>query len=310
MITSPYAAALDALGGRRRVSRVAGSATAYWVYGEQTAKPPLVVVHGFRGDHHGLEPIVAQLAGRQVIAPDLPGFGESSPFTDRRHDVDGYAGWLVDFVAQVTPGGRTILLGHSFGSVVVAAALSRGLAAHRAIMVNPIAAPALAGPRGVLTRLTAGYYRLGAALPERLGLGLLANRGIVRGLSMVMAKTPDRERRRWIHDQHHRYFSRFANRQVVLEAFRAATGTDVSQYASTIPVPVLLIGADRDDVTAPAAQYHLVSLFPNAELIMIPRVGHLIHYEAPERAAAAILAFTGPQRHADNPAPPSPDGSG
>jgi hypothetical protein len=34
------------------------------------------------------------------------------------------------------------------------------------ILVNPIGAPALEGPRGVLTRLAVLYYCLGARLPR------------------------------------------------------------------------------------------------------------------------------------------------
>src|ERR671916_2177797 len=74
---------------------VAGAATRYWIWGEAEAEVTIVAVHGFRGDHHGLLPIVARLRGFRVITPDLPGFGRSTPFpaTGPQHDVDAYAGW-------------------------------------------------------------------------------------------------------------------------------------------------------------------------------------------------------------------------
>src|SRR5699024_7878704 len=37
--------------------------------------PQLLAVHGFRGDHHGLELIVDGLTDFDVWIPDLPGFG-------------------------------------------------------------------------------------------------------------------------------------------------------------------------------------------------------------------------------------------
>ena len=46
------------------------------------------MVHGYRGDHHGLEPVIAAAAdGVRIISPDLPGFGESTPLdgTGHRH---------------------------------------------------------------------------------------------------------------------------------------------------------------------------------------------------------------------------------
>ncbi|RIJ17352.1 alpha/beta hydrolase, partial [Clavibacter michiganensis subsp. insidiosus] len=182
-------------------------------------------------------------------------------------------------------------LGHSFGSIVVAAALADGLPSPRAILVNPIAAPALEGPRGILTRLAVLYYRAAAVLPERAGFGLLRNRAIVRVMSEAMAKTRDRSLRRWINDQHDRFFSAFSDRRVVLEAFRASVSSDVSTYAARVAVPVLLVAAERDDITPVAAQHRLQRLFADARLEVIPRVGHLIHYETPREAAGSIRAF-------------------
>ncbi len=274
----------------RRSVVLDGHRVRYWFYDvDRTPKPLLVLVHGFRGDHHGMEPIVAALAGCRLVVPDLPGFGESSPFDSGPHDVAHYAAWLTELVPHVAgEDAAPVVLGHSFGSLIVATALQRGRGAPLAILVNPIAAPALEGPRSVLTRLAIFYYWLGARLPDRLGSALLTNRGVVRGLSMLMAKTRDRGLRRWIHTQHRRYFSIYASRQVVLEAFRASVGSDVSQLAPDIDVPTLLIGGDRDDITSPAAHHRLKSLLGSAELTMIAGVGHLIHYEAPDQAARAI----------------------
>jgi len=248
-------------------------------------------VHGFRGDHHGLEPVIAYLSGHRIVAPDLPGFGESLPFPAVEHSVNAYAAWLASFVEQLPDAGEVVLLGHSFGSVIVAATLARGLPVSRAVLVNPIGAPALSGPRGILSQLALVYYRLGAALPERLGAALLRSPLIVHVMSLVMSKTKQRLLRRWIRAEHLRYFSVFANRRMVLEAFEASVGDDVSEYAARITAPVLLIGGDRDDITPVAVHRRQVSLFSTAELVMIAGVGHLIHYEAPAPAAEAIQTF-------------------
>ncbi len=294
-IESPFAAELAHIAVRERTVSVLGSETHYWEYGTPTAgAPTIVMVHGFRGDHHGLEPVVAKLRDAHIISPDLPGFGASTPLDAALgvvHSVDGYSAWLHAFVDACDLGGPVVILGHSFGSIVCSAALANGLAADAVILVNPIAAPALSGPRGIMTRLAVFYYWAAAKLPVKLGFALLRSRLIVRIMSLTMAKTTDRELLQWIHEEHDRYFSAFSNRAVVLEAFRGSVSHDVSEYAAAITPTTLLIAADRDDITPISAQYRLEKIFPDAELKVLHGVGHLIHYEKPAEAAAHIRTF-------------------
>jgi pimeloyl-ACP methyl ester carboxylesterase len=289
---NPYSALLDAIPVQRHEVEVLGGTTAYWIYGPEDAAATIVAVHGFRGEHHGLEPVVAHLEGVRVISPDLPGFGETPPLPGRRHDLAAYADWLRSFADAVAPG--AVILGHSFGSIVVAAAVAGGLQTPRVILVNPIGAPALEGPRGILTRLAVFYYWAGARLPQPVGDGLLRNGAIVRVMSVSMAKTRDADLRRFIHNQHDTYFSRFADRDVLHDAFLASVSHDVREFAPAIAQPTLLIAAVRDDITPIEAERHLATLFPDAELVEIPDVGHLIHYETPAPAAEAIRRFLSP----------------
>lgn len=302
-VASPFAEQLARLPTIERSLPLAGGETRFWEYGagadgaedRHDAPTLVIVVHGYRGDHHGLEPVIAQLdrPGYRIVAPDLPGFGISTPMA-ATHDLAGYEAWLQEFAAAVraeSPAARVVIIGHSFGSILVSAALAGGLEVDDAILINPIAAPALKGPRGVMTRVAIGYYRLGAAVPERLGHVILSSPVMVRVISVTMAKTKDRARRRWIHDQHDRYFSAFANRTVVLDAFRASVGHDISEFAARIQAPTLLIAADQDDITPLAAQHRLAELLPDARLVVLEGVGHLIHYERPVEAGEAITAF-------------------
>ena len=286
---SPYADRLRRLPVQRHEVEVRGASTAYWVYGPDDAEMTVVAVHGFRGEHHGLEPVLAYLPDVRVVAPDLPGFGESAPLPGRTHDLDEYAGWLTDFAGAVAPG--AVILGHSFGSIVTSAAVARGLPTPRLILLNPIGAPALEGPKGLMTRLAVLYYTLGARLPEKLGTALLRNRVIVRVMSITMAKTKDPELRRFIHDQHDTYFSRFADRDVLRDAFVASVSHDVREFAPRIEVPTLLVAAERDDITPIEAERRLAAIFPDAKLVEIAHVGHLIHYETPAEAAGAVRRF-------------------
>jgi pimeloyl-ACP methyl ester carboxylesterase len=295
IVSSPYAARLDAIPLERRTEDLAGSTTELWVYGPRDADTTIVLVHGFRGDHHGLEPIVAHLPQYRTVLADLPGFGSSTPL-DSAHDIEGYSAWLLELVDRVRGPGRTVVLGHSFGSIIVSRAVSDGLDVDEIILVNPIAAPALSGPRGILTRLAVFYYWAPAKLPERVGFAVLKSPIVTRIMSVTMAKTRSRSLRRWIHNQHDLYFGAFSNRQVVLDAFRASISHDVSQYAADNMSRTLLIAADRDDITPVEAQHRLAEKISDARLVVLTGVGHLVHYEMPQQAASAIDEFLSDER--------------
>ena len=270
-----------------------GIETRAWQYGDPSGFP-LILVHGFRGDHHGLEGMALRLAERmpgvRAIVPDLPGFGETPAIPGRAHDLDLFGDWLRAFAAAAAPQGFAIL-GHSFGSLVVANSLARGLAPQTVTLVNPISAPALEGPQAFMTQLAIAYYWAADHLPERAARALLGNPLIVRAMSIVMAKTNDPGLRAWIHGQHAEYFSRFADTGSLLQAFRASVSHTVRQYASSITEPTLLVVGDRDDITPLAEQLSLQQRLADAQLRVMPGVGHLVHYEAVEPSTAEIESF-------------------
>ncbi|RKQ94302.1 pimeloyl-ACP methyl ester carboxylesterase [Mycolicibacterium mucogenicum 261Sha1.1M5] len=270
-----------------------GVDTRDWIFGDP-AGAPVILVHGFRGDHHGLQGIAEGLAatapGFAFHVPDLPGFGQTPALPGRTHDLAAFGEWLVAFSREIAPQGA-IILGHSFGSLVVSSALAQGADSTRTILINPISAPALEGPQAALTQLAIAYYRIANALPERAAKRLLGNTLIVRGMSEVMAKTRDRELRAWIHDQHDRYFSSFSDSRSLLEAFRASVSHTVAEHAAAYDMPTLIIAGERDDITPLARQLDLQRMIPNAELLILPGTGHLVHYEAVRDTVERIAQF-------------------
>ncbi|MEW9873844.1 alpha/beta fold hydrolase [Arthrobacter sp. HS15c] len=285
------------LEARTRAARIEldGGTVAYWTYEPVQVTPEtrtILVIHGFRGDHHGLLRVADQLPGMRLIMPDLPGFGSSDAFASGPHSVEHYGRFITGFMAALGLGPDTVLLGHSFGSIVAA----HFVAAHPGavsplILINPIAAPALEGPKGIMTKLAVLYYRLAARLPQGPGLALLRNPLIVRVMSEAMAKTPDKELRRFIHGQHHSYFSAFADRDSLLESFTASVSGNVAEVAGQLALPVLLIAGEKDEIAMMPDQHRLAALLPDGTLKVIPGVGHLIHYETPAPAAGFILTF-------------------
>lgn len=276
---------------RRIVREVDGSETVVFDYGPERSAA-ILAVHGFRGTHYGLDPLARALAakGLRVLVPDLPGCGESAPLRGR-HDAAGYGDWLDALARGI--GGPAVLLGHSFGSVIAAAAIARGAECRGAVLVNPILSQPLDGPRRIATAAARGYYRLAALLPERIGTMLLASRAVASLTGGMLASVRSPGLRRWIGAEHRRQAGAFHDRAVVLETFAAASGSTVPMFADGIDVPTLLLCGERDPLHPRPSPGIPSPGIPSPDddaqaLRVIPRRGHLLPYEAPGLLAECI----------------------
>ncbi len=263
--------------------------THWWEYPSNPAAPTVVLIHGFRGDHHGLELIADALPEFRVLIPDLPGFGASEIWESDVTSIDDYGRWLRAFLAA-TKTTDALVVGHSFGSLVVANGL-QGKRRAPIVLINPISQRALTGPRRFVAGIASAWYFIGGALPVMWGDAWLSNPLFVRIMSILMVKSRDPLLRRWVHDQHASYFSLYSDRDSLVRAFAVSTSTTVSDFAANMDAPVLLIAADKDDITPLAAQVAVQKVFPSAELVVLTGVGHLVHYEKPIETASAIRAF-------------------
>ena len=308
--------------------------TRYWQYGKgmnaglfPEGSYPVLLVHGFRGDHHGLEIIANYLLklipNVSIISPDLPGFGRSADLPENTQgkdaqgedNINAYVAWLNNFVKHTNPAREDAqplplhLVGHSFGSIVTsafAAAHPNSLALLS--LINPISEPALEGSQRVASRLASLYYRAGAALPEKIGYPLLRSQLITRASSEVMMRTKDKAMRRFINGQHAAYFGSFGSRRGVLSAYEASITHTAAEYAAAIRVPVQMLVAEDDDLGTPETARAMYATLTSRNLPdsrnlpasssgarerldMIPEVGHLIHYETPHLAAELIADF-------------------
>lgn len=274
----------------RKTIEIDGAQTVYFEYpGTKDSSQTVVMIHGYRGNHHGLEAIAAGLSKYRVIIPDLPGFGESAPL-HTAHTIQGYSDWLESFLKALKIEASAHLMGHSFGTLVVGFYATQHTP--RSIsLVNPVSTPALEGPRAALTNLTKIYYALASVAPRFAGEWILRNKLAVMVMSVVMAKTKQRPLRRWIHEQHRSNFSDFASIEVATQGYDASISTDLSQIAPKITAPVLIVAATLDDITDIESQRRVSNLYQNARYREIEGVGHLVHYEAPDQAAVFISEF-------------------
>ncbi len=263
----------------------------YWSYNVGKNLPVIVMLHGFRGTHHGLDLIARQLDRFHVIVPDLPGFGIAGALDDE-HTVENYVQWVHDFIKSLELAHPPVLLGHSFGTIIAAAyAASYPKTITKLVLVNPIGPHGKRGINTLLTYITLGYYWVGKKLPHNLATRLLSAKFVITIMTLVMTKTKDKQVRAYIYDQHYTHFNSFANPTSVSQAFKTSTTRTVHEFGLQIVVPTLLIAGDKDEITSVAKQQLMAQTFPNARLEVIHGVGHLTHYETPKQVGLLIQAF-------------------
>lgn len=101
--------------------------------------PPLVMIHGGPGSSAGLVPIIAALSQhRHVIAPDLPGQGDSDPLLVDRPSIVSYAEALLAFL-DARGIDRFDLYGHHSGAQIACELSIARPAAVRRLVLDGIA---------------------------------------------------------------------------------------------------------------------------------------------------------------------------
>lgn len=267
-----------------------GTDAAYWEYNADKT-PTLLLIHGFRGTHHGLLKIAKQLPDYRLVIPDLPGFGKSAAMP-HEHSLEAYVEWLHAFRHTVDTAKQSYIVGHSFGTIVV----SHYAAAHPAsvkkiVLINPIGSPALRNEQRFITQFVILYYWLGRKLPASAARAWISAKPLTKAMSVTMRKSKDRTIRRYIDSEHYAHYSSFASPRQLAEVFYASVNNDVSQVAEELHAPTLMIAGDKDALTSLAKQRQLHARIADAKLVVINNVGHLTHYETPDQVASAIKRF-------------------
>jgi pimeloyl-ACP methyl ester carboxylesterase len=271
---------------RENIARVDYDEVHYWTNEFSNARPSLVMIHGFRGDHHGLLKIAQLLADDyNLFIPDLPGFGRTKPLRYKRHNLESYADSVHRFVRSLVLAKKPSIFGHSFGTTIVSAyAAEHANDVDKVVLLSPIAArpsPKIADP----------LIRIISAVPERAGRRLTGNRLVSDAMTRSTKTTKDKELARWIKSEHRQHFNDFASHKTMMEAMQASNTHHVAQFAHLVPNQTLIIAGDRDKIGKSKAQIGLAGLFDNATTKIIPGVGHLTHYEVPGEVAEAIKRF-------------------
>ncbi len=223
---------------------VLGSEVSYWTYGPESGRT-ILMVHGFRGNHVGLEKIIAGLDRYHVIVPDLPGYGLSTPMTERAHDVDGYSAFIEAFMAEMNLV-RPILLGHSFGSIIASnIAVTRPDLVSELVLVNPIAVRPNVGINRPVSKLVEAYYWLSTHLPASMADRVVGSKTFNRLMSLTLAKTHDPATRKAIYRHHLSDLDFVQDRRVIAESFADSLTRTAADDAERISSRTLLVAVPK-----------------------------------------------------------------
>ena len=102
-----------------RIETPCGAGTLVWRRWGPRQGPPVLLLHGGSGSWtHWVRNIEALTrAGRMVLVPDMPGFGESAAPPDG-HDADVLPGWLELGLQTLVGPAPVQAVGFSFGGLV------------------------------------------------------------------------------------------------------------------------------------------------------------------------------------------------
>lgn len=230
--------------------------------------PPVVLVHGLRGESTVLMPLAREIArhGRRAVLLDLPGHGRS-PAPAEPLSFEHAGEIVLGTIDALDLGPRPPIVGHSIGAWVVA---WQALAApERVGPVVLVGTPGLAfepPPYPQLIPDNADDAR------EALPLLFAEPRYVPRPILAVSAgRDPSSS----------------------IDLLRSAMSGRylLDGLFEGLAVPALVVCGEDDRLVPPDVGRELAALSPRARYVGVPRTSHLIVWEAPAAVADAIDAF-------------------
>ena len=275
---------------RARSVEAMGIRTAYLEAGPADA-PPLIMLHGLGATNASLLPCLADLAtDHRVIAPDLPGFGESAA-PAASYSAPWFAAWL-EALQHELGARRAVLLGNSLGGRI---ALEAGLTHPRSVEALVLLTPSPAFRR--LRELVPAVRLL---RPELASVPMPLNHRLMVAGIRTMLSEPDRLPRAWYDaaaDEGMRVFGSRAHRvaffatarQIFLEEAHGERG-----FWDRLPglqPPALFVWGDRDRLVPASFARHVTNALPDARSVVLTDSGHVPQFEHPELTNALVREF-------------------
>lgn len=251
---------------------------------------PVIFLHGM-GSFSGeiLSAFTTQPPAGRYIAIDRPGYGFSDPLPPASSGPDAQAVWL-ERVLSVMGIKRAVIVAHSIGAATALHFASR--------RPQRVAGLLLLAPYGRPTR-PAFVPLLRAAMLPLIGAPL---RRLIRAAPSPLARAklaavfhPNEVPAR---------LRRFPFRHVTRSRALLAIGYELRGYNHAmmrlslrmrqLQAPTVILAGEKDRIAQSERHaFWLASRLPNAELILLPKVGHMPHHVAPGSADQALRHLLG-----------------
>jgi pimeloyl-ACP methyl ester carboxylesterase len=262
-------------------------------YLEAGSGPPAVLLHGLGATGISMLPTLADLArDHRVLAPDLPGFGESGKPV-RAYDPPFYARWLAAFLDAVGVE-RAVVVGNSMGGRV---AIEIGLTAPERVECLVLFAPSLAFKR---FREATTLVRLVAA--ELGAMPMVIPRPLVVAAIRLMFARPERLPEAWYDaaaDEFVRVFSSARGRMAFFSAARQIYLEEASgehgfwERLPALSRPALFLWGEADQLVPARFGPHVTAAVPGARSVVLEDCGHVPQFEQPARTHRLVRDFLG-----------------
>jgi pimeloyl-ACP methyl ester carboxylesterase len=252
--------------------------------------PPVVLLHGASSNLETMRPLGELLAKHhRVILIDRPGHGWSAR-DDLRNSTPAVQAKIIDEALQKLNVAPAIFVVHSlagaFGPLI---ALDHPQRIAGLVMLAPLLYPWPGGVGAWNRIVTAPVIGPLLAYTITMPLGLLLARPAAR-----KAFVPQMPPQDFVSRSRTALLLRpreFLANAWELTGLKAAVAREAPRYRS-IKVPVVVITGDSDVTVSPARHSRaFAAAVPHAKLVMLPGVGHMVQYAAPELVAGEIEAM-------------------
>lgn len=240
---------------------------------DPSQRVPLLCLHGAGMSSVVWMDVVRRLSPqRRVVAPDLPGHGQSA--RGCAVSIDWYRDTVVALRERLGMS-RVAVMGHSMGAAI---ALKLALSLPERVA-------------GLILLNGAGRLRVSKEVLDLLQKVLPAPPGFADRMpgdlaDLMFSPTTDADlRARW------QAMLLSAPTEVVLQDFRACDGFDVRPELPRLRLPVLLLAGEDDLMVPPRLSQEVAGLCPGAQVQIVPGTGHLSHIEQPDLCQEYMSAF-------------------
>ncbi len=235
----------------------------------ESNRPALVCVHGAGSSSVMFMDVVRRLSPqRRVVAPDLPGHGQSDPWHPPSEvSIDMYRDAVGTVCAELQIA-RAVLLGHSMGALVALAAAAAWPERVAGLVLVNSGASIKVAPE-VFTRIESDFPRFGKWFSRLVWSPTTPLDTIERWGAVAL--TAD---------------------QATTEAdFRAVARFDATALLDRIQAPTLVLGGADDRSTPPKLSQTLAAGITGARAIIVPNAGHMLAQEQPDIFFAELETF-------------------